>query len=352
MLTAAWIVVLSVVGPGTSAQSDPVTPINDRPNPYSTTDGWVELPEGRTWGSTAGVDIDPDGRHVWAIDRCGSNSCAGSDLDPILKIDPAGRVVASIGAGLFLFPHGLHVDADGNVWVTDARGPTPDDPATTGKGHVVIKLSPAGELLLTLGQPGVAGDGTGPVLNTPCDIVTAPNGDIFVGDGHDGQNPDAPPDTVARIAKFDRDGRFIRSWGRLGSGQGELRTPNALDIDSRSRLIVGDRGNNRLQVFDLDGNYIEELKSFSRPSGIYVTDDDTIYVADSESAFDQVRNPGWRPAIRVGNLRDGTIRYVIDGTVPAYPNGSNPEGVAVDAAGQVYGAVVSGGGAFLESVRE
>ncbi len=159
---------------------------------------------------------------------------------------------------------------------------------------------------------------------------------------------DAPPDTVARIAKFDRDGRFIRSWGRLGSGQGELRTPHALDIDSRSRLIVGDRGNNRLQVFDLDGNYIEELKSFSRPSGIYVTDDDTIYVADSESAFDQVRNPGWRPAIRVGNLRDGTVRYVIDGTVPAYPNGSNPEGVAVDAAGQVYGAVVSGGGAFLK----
>ena len=138
-----------------------IYPINDPPNPYSSRDTWVNLPNGRTWGSTAGADIDPDGRHVWAIDRCGGNSCAGSDLDPILKIDPEGNVVASIGAGLFLFPHGLHVDRDGNVWVTDAQGPNPDNPATAGKGHVVIKLSPAGEVLLTLGRLGSPGDGRG-----------------------------------------------------------------------------------------------------------------------------------------------------------------------------------------------
>ena len=328
-----------------------IYPINDPPNPYSSRDTWVNLPNGRTWGSTAGADIDPDGRHVWAIDRCGGNSCAGSDLDPILKIDPEGNVVTAIGGGLFLFPHGLHVDRDGNVWVTDAQGPNPDNPASAGKGHVVIKLSPAGDVLLTLGRLGAPGDGRGPLLNTPCDVVTDADGNIYVGDGHGGQSLNAPPETVARIAKYDRDGNFITSWGRLGSGPGEMRTPHAVDIDSQGRLIVGDRGNNRLQIFERDGTYIGELRQFGRPSGIYIMDDDTIYVADSESLFANSQNPGWITGIRVGSLRTGIVDYFIDGAVPAYPNGSNPEGVAVDAAGNVYGAVVSGGGAFVKSSR-
>lgn len=326
-------------------------PINDRPNPYSSVDGWAKLPGDRTWGSTAGVDIDPDGRHLWAIDRCGSNSCAGSNLDPIVKIDPNGNVVTAIGGGLMLFPHGLHVDRDGNIWVTDGQGPDPANPATAGKGHVVYKLSPEGELLMTLGQPGVAGDGTDALLETPCDVVTDADGNIYVGDGHSGQNTDATPDTVARIVKFDRNGNMVKFWGGWGSNAGQLKTPHALDIDSRNRLIVGDRGNNRLQIFDLDGNYIGEFKSFSRPSGIYITDDDTIFVADSESEFDDTRNPGWDAAIRVGSLLDGIVDYIIDGTVAAYPEGSNPEGVAVDSAGNVYGAVVSGGGAMVKSSR-
>jgi len=333
-----------------AAVLDGRVPINDLPNPYSSIDGWGKLPDGREWGSPAGVDIDPDG-NLWAIDRCGSNSCAGSDLDPILKFDADGNVTAAIGGGLFLFPHGLHVDRDGNVWVTDARGPNPDNPDSAGKGHVVIKLSPEGEVLLTLGQSGVAGDGTDALLNTPCDVVTAANGDIFVGDGHEGQNTD-DPDTVARIVKFDSEGNFLASIGHWGAGPGEFKTPHALDIDSRGRLVVGDRGNNRLQVLDLDGNFIEQFKQYSRPSGIYIQDDDTIFVADSESAFDEVRNPGWTPAIRVGNLRDGSIDYLIDGTVEAYPEGSNPEGVAVDPQGNVYGAVVSGGGALVRSSKQ
>ena len=333
-----------------AAVLDGRVPINDLPNPYSSIDGWGKLPDGREWGSTAGVDIDPDG-NLWAIDRCGSNSCAGSDLDPILKFDADGNVTAAIGGGLFLFPHGLHVDRDGNVWVTDARGPNPDNPDSADKGHVVLKLSPAGEVLLTLGQSGVAGDGTDALLNTPCDVVTAANGDIFVGDGHEGQNTD-DPDTVARIVKFDSEGNFLTSIGHWGAGPGEFKTPHALDIDSRGRLVVGDRGNNRLQVLDLDGNFIEQFKQYSRPSGIYIQDDDTIFVADSESAFDEVRNPGWTPAIRVGNLRDGSIDYLIDGTVEAYPEGSNPEGVAVDPQGNVYGAVVSGGGALVRSSKQ
>jgi hypothetical protein len=327
---------------------DGSVPINDLPNPYSSIDGWGKLPDGREWGSTAGVDIDPDGS-LWAIDRCGGNSCAGSDLDSILKFDSDGNVTAAIGGGLFLFPHGLHVDRDGNVWVTDGQGPNPDNPDTAGNGHVVVKLSPEGDVLLTLGERGVAGDGTDGLLTLPCDVVTAENGDVFVGDGHSGQNTDATPDTVSRIVKYDSEGNFLASFGHWGSGPGEFKTPHALDIDSHGRLVVGDRGNNRLQVLDMDGNFIEQFKQYSRPSGIFITDDDTIFVADSESAFDEVRNPGWRPAIRVGNLADGSIDYLIDGTVAAYPDGSNPEGVAVDPQGHVYGAVVSGGGALVRS---
>jgi len=130
-----------------------------------------------------------------------------------------------------------------------------------------------------------------------------------------------------------------------------MRTPHALDIDSQNRLIVGDRGNNRIQIFELDGTYIGELRQFGRPSGIYIADDDRIYVADSESLFANSQNPGWITGIRVGSLRSGIVEYLIHGNVEAYPNGSNPEGVAVDRDGNVYGAVVSEGGAFIRSKR-
>jgi sugar lactone lactonase YvrE len=330
----------AAVFPAAAASMQIPAPLNDLPNPYESEE-WAPLPDGREWGSTAGVDIDPDGVHLWAIDRCGGNSCAESDLDPILKIDPTGRVVQSFGAGMLLFPHGLHVDREGNVWVTDAQG-------REGRGHVVIKFTPGGEVLLTLGQPGVAGDGTDHLLETPCDVVTDLAGNIYVGDGHSGQSSD-DPSTVARIVKFDRHGNYITHWGGWGMGPGQMRTPHAVDIDSQNRLIVGDRGNNRLQIFELDGTYIGELKQFSRPSGIYITDDDMIYVADSESQFDDTRNPGWRTGIRVGSLRDGIVDQLILGEVDAYADGSNPEGVAVDAMGNVFGAVVSGGGALVRS---
>jgi sugar lactone lactonase YvrE len=337
---SAGIVALAVSASAVSGQIP--APLNDLPNPYESVDGWAPLPDGREWGSTAGVDVDPDGVHLWAIDRCGANSCADSDLDPILKIDPTGKVVQSFGGGMLLFPHGLHVDRDGNVWVTDGQG-------RDGRGHVVLKFSPEGEILLTLGQPGVAGDGSGALLETPCDVVTDMAGNIYVADGHSGQNATAGPQTVARIVKFDRHGNYLTHWGGWGMGAGQMRTPHAVDIDSQNRLIVGDRGNNRLQIFELDGTYIGELKQFSRPSGIYIADDDIIYVADSESEFDEVRNPGWKPGIRVGSLRDGIVDFLILGEVPAYPNGSNPEGVAVDAMGNVYGAVVSDGGTLVRS---
>ena len=139
----------------------PPAPINDLPNPYKSVDNWVKLPDGRTWGSTAGVDIDPDGKSVWALDRCGSNSCAGSNVSVVNKFDPSGKFIRGFGGGMFIFPHGMHVDREGNVWVTDGRAATPEElkkfPDAKGKGHTVVKFSPEGKLVLTLGKPGVAG---------------------------------------------------------------------------------------------------------------------------------------------------------------------------------------------------
>ena len=125
-------------------------PMNEHPNPYTTINDHFKLPEGRAWGSTSAVDIDPDGVSIWVGERCGANSCAESNLDPILKFDKDGNLVQSFGAGMFIFPHGFHVDRQGNVWVTDAQGPRDRGPAYEGKGHAVFKFNPDGDLLMTL----------------------------------------------------------------------------------------------------------------------------------------------------------------------------------------------------------
>src|SRR5262249_61008785 len=150
-------------------------------------------------------------------------------------------------------------------------------------------------VMLRLGRGGVAGTHH-VALTERSDVVTAANGDIFVAEGHAGQNQNAPPDTVARISKFTKDGKFIKSWGKLGSAPGEFRTPHSLAFDSRGRLFVADRGNVRLQIFDQDGTFLEETKAFSRLRGIFITKDDTLYGADSESS--PTSHPGgWKRGI-------------------------------------------------------
>jgi streptogramin lyase len=337
---AVIFAVILLSGASAYTQSD-VQPVNDLPNPYQTIRNWGNLPEGRMWGSLSAVDIDPDGKSIWAAERCGANSCAGSNLPAVLKFDASGKLVKSFGAGMFIFPHGIHVDKDGNVWVTDARAATPDElqkfPDAKGKGHSVVKFSPEGKVLLTLGKPGTAGDS--PALNEPCDVVTAPNGDIFVSEGHSGQNANVPPNTVGRISKFSKDGKFINAWGKLGSAPGEFRTPHALAFDSRGRLFVSDRGNVRLQIFDQDGKFLAEWKQFSRVSGIHIDKDDTLYAIDSESSA--TSHPGWKKGVRIGSTKDGKVRFFIPGHQTATPEGAAGEGVTVDAAGNVYGAEVT-----------
>jgi len=290
--------------------------VNAAPNPYQTIDNWAQLPPGRVWGMAIGLDIDRDGRSVWVFDRCGAKTCTGSNVAPIQKFDASGKLLTSFGAGMFNVPHGLFVDRDNNIWVTDGK-------SEGGTGHTAIKFSQDGKVLMTLGTPGVAGtDDTH--FNAPSDVVVAPNGDIFVADGHGG-------DTNARIVKFSRDGRFIKAWGQKGSAPGEFRTPHGLAMDSAGHLYVADRENDRVQIFDQDGKFIAEWKQFGRPSGVFIDKNDMIYVADSQSG--EKFNKSFKQGIRIGSVKDGKVIAFIDkaGTHEM------PEGVAADAEGNVYG---------------
>jgi len=319
-----------------------INPTNEHPNPYQTINGLFELPDGRTWGSTSAVDVDPDGTSIWVAERCGTNSCAGSDLNPVLKYDEDGNLLAQFGGGVMIWPHGIHVDTDGNVWITDARAANARElqmyPGERNKGHAVYKFSPSGEILMTLGTPGRAGDGTGALLNEPNDVVVAPNGDIYVGDGHSGQGGNADLNTVARIAKYDSRGNFIESWGSIGSEPGNFRTPHSLAFDSRGRLFVADRGNVRIQIFEQDGTYVTEWKQFGRLSGLYIDANDMLYTADSESSA--VSNPGWIRGIRVGSAITGHVLYFIPDPIRNPGGTSAAEGVVADAEGNIYGAEV------------
>jgi DNA-binding beta-propeller fold protein YncE len=307
---------------------------NDLPAPYLTILSWGTLPEGRHTGAAAAIEIDPDGKSVWVAERCGANSCEGSDLPMIVKFDASGRMVKAFDAGQLITPHGMFIDQNGNVWVTD-MGVNKE----TTKGDVVIKFSSEGKILMTLGTPGKAGDGPDR-FEQPRDVVVASNGDIFVSDSHNGQMSGSPPDRNARIVKFNKDGRFIKSWGKLGSAPGEFRTPHALAIDFAGRLYVADRGNNRIQVFDLEGNFLDEWRQFGRPSGIYIRGA-TLYVSDSESNSENHLG-GWKRGVRVGNITDGKVKYFI----PWLPErntdaaASGIQGVAADRDGNIYGSNV------------
>jgi len=329
-------------GAGAQASSATMAPVNDLPNPYRTVEGWARLPAGRTWGSTSAVEIDIDGESVWVGERCGVNTCVGSTLDPILQFDKNGRLVKSFGAGLVMWPHGITIDKDGNVWVTDgqdnrprrrrgapADAPLPPAPAHV-VGHQVLKFSPDGALLMALGTPGGAREPG--YFWQPNDVLVAPDGSIFVAEGHGTGND--------RILKFAPDGKPLTSWGRHGTANGEFDQPHALAMDSQGRLFVGDRSNNRIQIFDQDGKWLDTWYQFSRPSGIAIDKNDVIYVADSESGSIEPSRTAWKRGIRVGSAKDGTVRYFIPDPVNETKDTSAAEGVAVDDHGVVYGAEV------------
>src|SRR6266850_2175265 len=336
--------VAGLAGCATAAWKWDGTPTNDLPSPFRSVAPWGKLPEGHKWGALNGVAVDNDGRSLWVVDRCGANpdvppgespfqydSCAGSSWAPVHKLDPQGNIVKSFGAGLFVFPHKLYQDRDGNVWVVDMRAMNPRErakyPEAKPAGHTVVKFDPDGRVLLTLGTPGVAGDPPH-ALTEPCAVVVAPNGAIFIAEGHSGQQP-KPANSVARISRFTKDGTFVRSFGRLGSGPVEFKTPHDIAMDAQGRLFVADRGNHRIQVLDQDGAFIAQWKQFGRPSGIALRDG-LVYVADSESNG-VASNPGGKRGIRVGELATGKVLYRIPDPLELVGTTSAAEGVAVDA---------------------
>jgi len=363
---------------------------NDLPNPFDAGAHWGSLPDGRVWGSTAGISRAPDGT-IWAIDRCGQTgaggtTCLDSELHPILQFDQSGAVLQQFGEALIVSPHKITVSPDGNVWVAD-------NGRADEKGQVVLKFSSDGELLMTLGTPGVAGsepngfvrawatenndnndaslqetDTAGidtqtntdvegaetitesVIFNAPTEVAVSRTGDIYVADGHAGGGGALGN---ARVLKFDLDGNLVHVWGRKGMGAGEFDVVHSVAVDSQGYVYVGDRQNNRIQIFNGDGHFFDVWYQFGRPSGIYIDENDIMYVADSESRDGRTNigraglpatgygfNLGARRGIRIGSVRDGRVTAFIPDPCP-YPYAgisTLAEGVTTDRDGNVYGA--------------
>ncbi len=343
---ASVLAVMAGFAPAANAQDIQSPKQTDLPNPYRLVADWPTVPEnmnGGKWGELIRADIDSEG-NIWVFHRCfntepaGSATCVGRTEPPILKFDPAGTLLTSFGEGVFAFPHGFIVDDLGYVWATDANanetvlGLSARDSDGLVRGHQVFKFSPAGEVLMTLGTKGVAGNGPDS-FNRPTGIAMAPNGDIFISDGH-GSND--------RVVKFSNDGRFIKSWGRHGTGPGEFDQPHDISIGgSQGHVFVADRSNNRVQVFDQEGNFITAWKQFGRPSALFVSQDDTLYVSDSQS--NATRNSGYLRGITIGSAIDGSLKAFIPDPDLAEADAtriSGASGIVADAEGTIYAADV------------
>jgi sugar lactone lactonase YvrE len=336
------------------------------PNPApNVTKNWGELPAGRKWGTSAGLDVDPKDGHIWGYERCGAGTLGGAGgggvscdtnlVDPVFKFDrKSGKVLANFGKGIMVTPHGIHVDAQGNVWIADFAG---NKEGT--KGHQVHKFNQKGEKLLSLGVAGKAGNANGE-FNQPNDVVVGPDGSIYVSDGHDAQGMTTAAaiaeglkrGATSRISKFTPDGKFVKSWGQIGVRHGEFRTPHALMFDAKGRLWVADRGNHRLELFDQDGKYLESRYMYGRISGFFIKGN-LLYAIDSESS--PLGHPNWRNGVRIGPLDEDRITAFI----PPFERedrvyqGTAGEGIAVDAEGNVYAAegpnsLTQAGGAFTK----
>jgi DNA-binding beta-propeller fold protein YncE len=263
---------------------------------------------GGRWGEMIQVRVGPND-HVYVLHRCfkvvlGDPGVAPGHSDgltadclgrwavhpPILEFDASGAFVGSYGVGLVGRPHGFAVDHEGNMWVTDAA-------LVPGEmGSVVIKLSPRGEPLMTLGTPGVTGRGRD-TFDRPSGVAVALTGEIFVTDGEASND---------RIVKFSSDGRYLGEWGTSGSGPGQFDNPHDIVIDARGRVFVADRGNGRIQIFDAEGRFLDQWTNFGRPSGIFLNRvTNVLYSTDSQSSA--ANNPGVRRGIYVGSAITGEV---------------------------------------------
>ena len=352
---ARWIALIATgfafAYAGAQAQTGYPGP-RELPNPYRLVEGWPAIPKsmnGGHWGEVIRVHVAPNG-NIWVFQRCfnvvppGHATCInrGPANPPILEFNPAGTLIRSFGAGLYAYPHGFTVDGQGNLWTTDVNdessvlGMSAKNAAGVLMGQEVLKLNPEGRVLMTLGKEGVSGNGPD-TFDRPTGVAIGANGDIFVSDGH---APNAHNN--ARVLKFTRDGKFIKSWGQKGPAPGEFDEPHDIFIGgTQNHVYVADRKNARIQVFDQDGKFIAAWKQFGEPSSVFVGKDDTIYVG---GAFpDASVKKGQLRGIVVGNAKDGSLKAFIPD--PADPDkldvGTTASGIAADAEGSIYAADVA-----------
>ena len=304
-------------------------------NPYHEVEQWEKLPDGIVFGPLTGAFPDPDGRHMWLLGRCGTNNCADSDRDSILKFDLEGNLVHSFGAGLFAFTHGFYLDHEGYFWITEGapEGDNRAEPGyTRGLGHQVHKVDQEGKIVMSLGEAGVYGCDESH-FNGPSDVLVAPNGEIWVADGHRGGNN--------RIVKFSSDGRFLLERGGCVGEEskeaGRFDDPHGLAMDLQGRLFVADRGNSRIQIFDQEGDLLAIWTQFGKPSGLFIDRNDVLYVVDGLSGLERPGwrdNPGWEQGIRIGDAQEGWVTAFIPNREQI--SGGGIEFIGVDFDGNMY----------------
>jgi sugar lactone lactonase YvrE len=320
-------------------------------NPYALNQTWYTMPKGRFLGSSSAIDIDKDGKSVWIAERCGGQDlCAGSHVDPIMKFSADGKFLKAFGKDMLSYPHGIYVDKEGNIFVTDlqsnldnaAQRNAPPNPAPdtikNPAGAQVLKFSPDGKLLLRIGTPGVYGnDATH--FSQPSDVVTDDAGNIYVADGHD------TPPANNRVAKFDKTGKFLKQWPTCLANDRQLDCSHSIAIDKEGEILVANRGNGRIDIYDQDGKLLRSFEQFGKSGGLWVDKNDVLYSADSESGVGQ--GMAFVRGIHIGDLHTGEVKYFIPDALgaPAPWNPlrgtSSPEGVAVDKDGSIYISAVT-----------
>lgn len=264
---------------------------------YEAVAGFLQLPEGTKLGGVAAVATDSADR-IYVFHR---------GKQPIMVFDKDGKFLRGWGDNQVKTSHGLRVDADGNVWTTDIGN------------HLVTKFDPMGKVLLTLGKKDQPGDATDQ-FNKPTDVAVAANGDIFVSDGYGN----------SRVVKFAKDGKFIREWGKKGTGDGEFNLPHAVVLDSKGRVYVGDRENNRVQLFDADGKFLAVWKESGAPYGLFLTSAGRLLVADGRANTVNVLDPQGKPLGRFGAKGTDAGQFAM------------PHWLCADTRGTIYVAEVTG----------
>ena len=217
---------------------------------YSVLPDWPHMVEGWNFGEVAAVALDAS-ENVYVFNR---------SPHPLIQFSNSGKFVRSLLEGMITSAHGLRIDHEGNIWAVDV------------KGHTVLKLNPAGRVVMVLGRRDEAGvDPTH--FNQPTDVAIAPNGDFYITDGYGN----------SRVLKFARDGRFLHEWGKKGSGEGEFNLPHSVVLDGEGQVYVADRENNRIQVFTPEGRFVRQLTGLGSPWGLAVTRDQEIFMADGRN---------------------------------------------------------------------